>query len=302
MAWRGVWSWWGEAAALLAALSWAVTGLLVRAQGSGLGAVTISALRSTIAGVAFLAVWPLLGEVRPVAPVALALLVASLVAGLAIGDTLYFAAIPRIGVARALPISMGYPVLTAALAVTLLGEPISPLAGLGMGATLAGVYLVARPEQGQGAEHGSAGRAYWVGIAMAVAAAVGWSVSAVLLSPALEHVDVWTASAIRAPLAGLVLWLFAARAGGLPGRAQVWGFPLLLIASTGLLNVLATVLFLASIDSAGAARAAVLTATAPVFAVPLAIVVLRERATWQLGLGTACSVAGVAVLTLSKGA
>src|SRR5919199_6315076 len=118
-----VWPWWGEAAALLSALSWAVTGLLVRAQGSGLSALTINALRSTIAGIAFLAIWPLLGETRPVAPVALMLLIASLIAGLAIGDTLYFAAIPRIGVTRALPISMGYPVLTAALAVTLLGEP-----------------------------------------------------------------------------------------------------------------------------------------------------------------------------------
>jgi drug/metabolite transporter, DME family len=296
-----VWPWWGEAAALLAALSWAVTGLLVRAQGSGLSAVTISALRSTIAGIAFLALWPLLGEPRPVAPVALALLVASLVAGLAIGDTLYFAAIPRIGVAHALPISMGYPVLTAALAATLLGEQISLLAALGMGATLVGVYLVARPEQEHGADSGTAGRVYRVGIAMAVAAAVAWSVSAVVLSPALEHVDVWTASAIRAPLAGLVLWLFAARADGLPQRTQLRGLPLLVVASTGLLNVLATVLFLASIDAAGAARAAVLTATSPVFAVPLAILVLRERATWQLGLGTACSVTGVAVLTLSKG-
>jgi drug/metabolite transporter, DME family len=296
------WPWWGEVAALLAALSWAVTGLLVRAQGSGLSAVAVNALRSTIAGVAFLAAWPLLGELRPVAPVALALLIASLVAGLAIGDTLYFAAIARIGVARALPISMGYPVLTAALAVTLLGEPIGLVSALGMGATLVGVYLVARPERGQAAEHASAGRAYGVGIAMAVAAAVGWSVSAVLLGPALEHVDVWTASAIRAPLAGLVLWLLAARAGGLPERAQLRGLPLLVIASTGLLNVLATVLFLASIDSAGAARAAVLTATSPVFAVPLAILVLHERATWQLGLGAACSVAGVAALTLSKAA
>jgi drug/metabolite transporter, DME family len=296
-----MWPWWGELAALLAAFSWAVTGLLVRAQGSGFSAVTINALRSTIAGVAFILVWPMLGQAQAVPPVTLALLVASLVAGLAIGDTLYFAAIPRIGVSRALPISMGYPILTAALAVTFLGEPIDLFSALGIVATLVGVYLVARPAHAAGTEYVSPGRAYWVGIAMAASAAIGWSISAVLLSPALENVDVWTASAIRAPLAALMLWVFAARAGDVPKRAELRGVPLFVIASTGLLNVAATVLFLASIASIGAARASVLTATSPVFAVPLAILVLRERATWQLGLGTLLSVAGVALLTLSSG-
>jgi drug/metabolite transporter (DMT)-like permease len=293
--------WWGELAALLAALSWAVTGLLVRAQGSGLSAISISALRSTIAGFAFLGLWPLLGEMQPIPPLTVALLIASLVAGLAVGDTLYFAAIPRIGVSRALPISMGYPLLTTALAVTLLREPIGPLSALGIAATLAGVYLVARPEKEPQGEYVTPGRTYWMGVAMAVAAAVAWSASAVLLRPALEHVDIWTASAVRAPIAALVLWLFAARVGALPERTHLRGMSLLLIGTTGVLNVLATVLFLASVASAGAARAAVLTATAPVFAVPLASLVLRERATWTLAIGTLCSVAGVTVLTLSQG-
>src|SRR5215207_3546400 len=139
--------WWGELAALLAALSWAVTGLLVRAQGSGLSAISISALRSTIAGFAFLALWPLLGEMQPIPPLTVALLI-------------------------------------AALAVTLLGEPIGPLSALGIAATLAGVYLVARPEKEAQAEYVTPGRTYWMGVAMAAAAAVAWSASAVLLRPA----------------------------------------------------------------------------------------------------------------------
>jgi drug/metabolite transporter (DMT)-like permease len=228
-----------------------------------------------------------------------ALLIASLVAGLAIGDTLYFAAIPRIGVSRALPISMCYPLLTTTLAVALLGEPIGQVSAVAIAATLTGVYLVARPAKEAPAEYVSTGRTYGMGVAMAVAAALAWSASAVLLRPALERVDIWTASAVRAPIAALVLWLFAARVGALPERAHLRRMSLLLIASTGALNVLATVLFLASVASAGAARAAVLTATSPVFAVPLAVLVLRERATWRLVLGTLCSVAGVTLLTLS---
>ena len=295
------WPWWGELAGLLSALCWAATGLLVRAHGSGFSPVTINALRSSIAALVFLVAWPWLGEVGPIPLTALALLVVSLLVGLGLGDSLYFAAIPRIGVARALPISMSYPVLTALLAVVLLREPIGPLSAVGIGATLAGVYLVASPARGAEPERTSEPAAYWGGVAMAVAAAVSWSISTVALGPALAQVDVWTASAIRMPLVGGVLWLVAARAGDLPGRAQLRGRPMLVIAAIGLLNVLATVLFLEGVAAAGAARTAVLTATSPVFVTPVSVLLLQERVTWALGVGTICSVAGVILLTLSEG-
>jgi drug/metabolite transporter (DMT)-like permease len=89
--------------------------------------------------------------------------------------------------------------------------------------------------------------------------------------------------------------------GGLPDRTCLRGASLLVIAATGLLSVLATVLFLQGVASAGAARTAVLTATSPIFVVPISVLLLGERATWRLGVGTLCSVAGVVVLTLSQG-
>jgi drug/metabolite transporter (DMT)-like permease len=290
----------GELAGLLTALSWASTGLLVRAQGTTMSAVTINALRSTIGGAFFLAVWPFLGDGRPLSPTTVGLLVASLVAGMALGDTLYFAAIPRIGVARALPISMGYPVLTALLAVTVLRDTIGIRSAIGMAATLVGVYLVARPERRAAGESRPPGRTYWTGIALALVAAGCWSVSTVLLSPALEQVDVWTVGAVRGPLAALVLWTAAARMGGIPELAQLRSVSLVSIAGTGVLSVLSTVLFLVSIASAGAATAAVLTATSPVFGVALAMLFFRERATWQVALGTLFSVAGVIIMTLDN--
>ena len=89
---------------------------------------------------------------------------------------------------------------------------------------------------------------------MALIAACAWSISTVLLSPALERVDVWTASAVRAPLAGVVLWGVAARTRSLPELAQLRSSSLLIIASTGVLNVLSTVCFMLSIATVGAAR------------------------------------------------
>jgi drug/metabolite transporter (DMT)-like permease len=290
----------GDFGGLLSAMCWAVTGLLIRAFGVGINAVTVNALRSTVAGLAFLLVWPVLGDVGPIEPAAIAFLVLSLIAGLGIGDSLYFAAIPRIGVARAMPISMAYPVLTAALAVILLRESIALISAAGMVATLVGVYLVAAPGNEPRISKGSFRSVYWVGIGMALAAAIGWSVATVALGPALEHVDIWTASAVREPLAAIGLWLVALRMGAAPRFDQLGRTSLLVIGATGALNLVATALFLWGVASSGAARTAVLTATSPVFAVPLSILLLGERGTWRVAAGTLCSVAGVILLTLGE--
>jgi uncharacterized membrane protein len=288
----------GSLAGLGAALAWAANGLLIRAHGAGLHAVTINALRCTIAGVAFVAVWPFVSSRAPVPPVAWLLLGTSLIAGLGIGDTLYFEAIKRIGVARAMPISMGYPVLAALGAVVVLHEPLGPLAVLGSALTLGGVYLVAVPTR-VGAMQVASGSGYWRGVLMAAVAAVGWSFSTLMLRPALDLVDVPTASAIRMPLVAGLLWLFAAQRGVLPARDHLRGRALLAIAATGVTTIGATLFFLQSVALAGVGRAAVLTATTPLFGVPFSVLFLGETASGRLGLGTLCSVVGVVLLTLS---
>jgi drug/metabolite transporter (DMT)-like permease len=288
----------GSILGLLAAVAWAANGLLIRAHGAGLHAIAINALRCTIAGLVFLLVWPLVSSRAPVPPLAWLFLVTSMIAGLGIGDSLYFEAIKRIGVARAMPISMGYPVLAALGAVVFLHEPLGPLAVLGIVLTLGGVYLVALPARGtdKPAERSDS---YWGGVVLASIAAIGWSFSTLLLRPTLELVDVATASAIRVPLVSGLLWITAARAHVLPRHAHLRGRSLLAIAATGAVTVLATVFFLQSVALAGAGRAAVLTATSPLFGVPFSILFLGERASGRLGLGTLCSVVGVALLASS---
>ena len=58
----------------------------------------------------------------------------------------------------------------------------------------------------------------------------------------------------------------------------------------------ATAFFLLSVSLAGAGRAAVLTATSPLFAVPLSVLLLGERGSWRIVAGTILSVAGVILL------
>jgi len=69
--------------------------------------------------------------------------------------------------------------------------------------------------------------------------------------------------------------------------------------ATGLTTVAATAFFLQSVTLAGAGRAAVLTATSPLFAVPFSVLFLGEPAGWRLAAGTLCSVIGVVLLAQS---
>jgi drug/metabolite transporter (DMT)-like permease len=118
----------GEMAGIAAALAWAANGLLIRAHGSGLHAIVINALRCTLAAVFFVLIWPFISDRQPVPLQAWLFLGFSLVVGLGIGDSIYFEAVKRIGVARAMSISMAYPVLTAVLSVWLLSESLTLLA------------------------------------------------------------------------------------------------------------------------------------------------------------------------------
>jgi drug/metabolite transporter (DMT)-like permease len=77
------------------------------------------------------------------------------------------------------------------------------------------------------------------------------------------------------------------------------GRALAAIILTGLTSVAATGFFMLSVALAGAGRAAVVTATSPLFAVPISVVLLREPGSWRLVVGTVCSVIGVVLLAQS---
>jgi len=66
---------------------------------------------------------------------------------------------------------------------------------------------------------------------------------------------------------------------------------------TGLMSVASTGLFVVCVSLAGAGRAAVLTATSPLFAVPLSVLLLGEPGSWRILAGTLASVLGVVLLT-----
>jgi len=128
----------------------------------------------------------------------------------------------------------------------------------------------------------------------AALASLAWAVSTVLVKPPLSEMDAVTAQAIRLPLAAVALAPFARsapRALALTSRgARVR------IAVLGALTSVSSVMFVAGVKHAGVAVASVLSSTAPMFAIPLAVVFLGERLTARALLGAAVTVAGIVVL------
>jgi drug/metabolite transporter (DMT)-like permease len=285
----------GALYALGSALAWAVIGLMVRTLAPHYSSVTINLARSLVAGAILLAWVVASGGPDAVAGLpfrVMAILTLSIVVASAIGDTVFFESTRALGLARAMTVSMTYPLMSALLAAPLIGEPLTPTVLLGSVITLAGIALIvtARP-----AEPTIAGR-FWPGMSAATVAALAWAVAVILLKTPLTEVDPITAQAVRLPIAGAALlltpWGWAA-----PAELRHGGWALALrLMVVGVVTVASSVLFVAGLKYGGVAVATVLSSTAPMFAIPLGFFFLGERLSKRVIAGSAITVAGIAVL------
>src|SRR5262249_35491477 len=133
-----------ELLAIGSAIAWALTSVAMRPV-AGRALWRSSVLRTLLCALV-LAVYAvptgIAGSLQRVEPRALAFLLGSTLCSIVIGDSLYFLAAARIGVARALPIASSFPLLTTIGAVTLLGESLTPALLAGSALVVMGVALV----------------------------------------------------------------------------------------------------------------------------------------------------------------
>lgn len=286
----------GGLCALGAALAWAVTSLLARTLMAQYGSVTINAVRSGLAGlllVTLVAATDGPGTLIAMSGITFTLLAVSIVAAIGIGDTVFFESTRAIGLGRAMTIATTYPVGAALLAATLLDEPITAAVATGTSLTLVGVALIVagrptetRPER------------LWFGVGTAAIASMAWAVSVVMMKPPLQEIEPLTAQAVRLPLASVLLWLTPwARGAGTTLRNAGRG-PLVRLVALSVVTAVSSVLFVAGLKYAGVAVGAVLSSTAPLFALPLGVMFLGERVSATMIAGALLAVAGIAVLQL----
>lgn len=286
----------GELSGLGGAAAWAIISTMMRAVSERVSPVLVNALRCTFSAFTLVAALLLLGKGQDLVgmpPGNVAGLVVSGILGQAMGDAFFVRSMKVIGTSRALPISSINPLITLILAVLLLGERITLLSLAGALLVLSGIYLLAFPYGPLGRMRDLLASADRGGITMALAAALCWSISTIILKQALEGVDLLAAACVRmstAFLLMLALELFQSGGKMPPGLSRrTMG----IMALAGVIGGASTFMYLTAVSLAGAAKASILVSTSPFFGLPLSLIFLRERINSRVLLGTLITVVGI---------
>jgi len=307
----------GELAGLATSLLWTGTSLLFTAAARRLGPTLVNGTRIWIAIVLLGATHRLLtGQWIPdLRPRQAALLAASGLVGLTLGDQALFTAFVDVGPRLAMLVMTTAPLLAALFGWGALGETLGSTAWLGVGLTLGGVtWVILERPQGGGLPHL---RPRLRGLVCALVAAA-CQAGGLLLSkqgmghgwlPETEHLSPQTATFVRMGFAGLgvlpiLLWwrLRPRRAGHPPpasGGSRLGGLAFTLGGAT-VGPFLGVWMSLVASDHAPLGVAQTLCGLSPVFILPFAAVIHKERVSPRAVLGAVVAVGGSAVLFFGR--
>ena len=308
---------------MAAAVSWAFSSAALTSVSVRVPALVVAALMALFASLVLIAALVVTGQyddLTAASATTLLALVGSGIIGFVIGEPLYVRTLSILGMQRTYPVAMGLFILFATTGgIVLLGERFTP--GLVVGGVLivGGAYLIAAFRRGQSLHAGHAApsgpgagetrtavapaavqarprhlRAY----GMLVLVPVMWTTATLVLARTGDEVGPIPAAALRVPAGAMLLTAFLLLArprdlkAALRSRRDV-----LTIAGAGVTGIsIASLLFVYALFEAGAARTSVLTASSPLFAMPLAVAFLGERVTRYVLLGTTLSVAGIIIV------
>jgi DME family drug/metabolite transporter len=282
----------GALAALAAALCWTLASSLWRRLPTSLSGAELNLLKNWLALAMLLPL--VVGRAWPVAPGPLLLLALSGVLGIAVGDSLYFAALRRLGTRRTLTIDAGGPAVASLGGMVWLAEVPEPLHWLGLGLITLALLLVA----GQRAGDAAAGRQQLQGVLLALGALLCGSAGALVSRAALRDgaFDPLQSALVRVLAAGVVLlpllrgW--RTRDWGARPSARRWPLGLL---ATLLGTTLGISLQQLALQRLPGGMAVALLATAPLMAIPLAHLE-GDQPGWRGWLAALLALSGVTAL------
>lgn len=307
----------GVAAGLSVSLLWTGTSLFFTAAGRRIGATRVNAFRIVIA-IILLAIThhALTGVWMPRATAGqFAFLAGSGLVGLTIGDQALFAAFVQIGPRLSMLMMTTAPLLAALFGFLALGERITPVAWLGMAATIGGVAWVVseRPRTQLPVVGASRSRGIVLAIIATICQAGGYLLSKQGIGhgwlPKEQHIAPQTATLLRLFFAGVgmvpvLLWYWQRerrrQAAGIPSpyRGPLWAG--LAFATCGALvgPYLGIWMSLVAADKLPLGVAQTLLSLPPVFVLPFSRLVHKEHIGPRAVLGAFVAVAGVAILAV----
>lgn len=289
----------GELAALSAALIWAVASVIYTGVGRQLSPLVLNLVKGLIAIALLIATLLLTGNLFPsVSPQPLVLLLLSGAVGIGFGDTAYFGALNCIGPRRTLVLESLAPPLAAILALIFLQEQLPPSAWIGIVLTVFGVTWVVLERSREAATPSVLPLR---GIILGLLAAVGQAGGAVMSRAALVGTDInplWsTFIRLIGGIAILLIWLSVQRQSIRVLQPLRSRHLLMVVAGTAFISTyLGIWLQQLSLKYAPAGVAQSLSATSPLFVIPIAVIFAGDKVSGRAVLGVLVAIAGVWLL------
>jgi drug/metabolite transporter (DMT)-like permease len=224
----------------------------------------------------------------------------SMIVAIILGDGLYFMSQLRIGVARAYPIAMCFPLIVYALSIIFLGEPIIITRIIGAFLVVGGVGLIGRSynlESNTGNELDS--QSFRIGVLLALTTAIAWAIGEVVFQYGLKSIDPLDGNLVRmlaGSIALLPTYILLRKKNDIrPTRRAVIITLVAGIFGMGISLLLGTF----SVKYIGATINSIILAAGPLFTTPLSVIYLKEKVTWSLVTGTLFTFLGVILVILA---
>ncbi len=291
----------GVAAALGSAGSWALGTILFKRIGESMSPLAMTLTKAVVSVVLLGIALLFLGFSRMTAH-DLGMLTASGLVGIAVGDTLFFAALQHLGPQTLVVLMMVGQVVTALLALAFLGERPSAAAWGGIGCVLVGVTIVLWANLS-----GEKQRSRTRGIVLGLLSVGCMAVSVILAKQGLDT-GAATPDTMQETMQGTCVRMLAgalgiALYGLLTGQLRAWAVEGRNARLAGSFLVAVCVvtfggfwLSLLAIRHVDVAIANTLNSLEPVFVLPLAAIFLKEKITPLQIVGTLAALGGVIVL------
>jgi drug/metabolite transporter (DMT)-like permease len=284
----------GEFYALGCALVWAFAVIFFRRSGESMPPLALNLFRVAFSTALFLVTLAVTGSsLLGRAPAQdYALLLGSGVVAIALSDTLFHAALNRVGAGINAVVDTLYSPFTAFGAFVFLGERLDAWQVAGMTLVIGSVVMATRLDPPAGTPR----RTLVVGVLLGVASMASLATGIVMAKPALDGADVVWATAVR-QVGALAVLLPAALL--VPGRRERlralkpgpgWRYA---IPGTVLGSYVALILWIAGMKHTAVGKAAVLNQTSTIYTLVLASLLLGEKFTRRTAVAAALALAGV---------
>jgi len=283
---------------VLSSLLFAVQNVIFKGQRTGITPTAANTIKVWV-GLGFMAVLAYLPfrSTSSLIPLdTIFVLAISVLFGAAFGDLAYLHSQNRIGVSVAFPIAHSYPVLTYLFSVIALGELFYLSRLIGVVMAVLGIIMVSREKTaGKEPDEIRVGGLDRLGLALAILTSIMLAAATLLVQVGMAEIDPIDGNLVRMFFGSLAMVpiFVISRSRGMPLPTRQVTKTILIASLFG--SSLGSLFFVASIKYAGATISAVVSSTAPLFALPLSLSHLREHVTPNVIVGTVVVMLGVAL-------